>query len=150
MPPARGGLANFTGLQRNLPNCRQGWSFGCSSEPCTPRDAVGWVVPRCDNVASPAAVFLGQPPKLSHKPVLEGNPRSAFCGRAVLVGSLVSAGAQRELGWEDRTTHIPVEWPGRSPQTPRAVLGTPAGQGLVLVLKSHPKARRGSACFPII
>lgn len=42
MPPARGGLANFRGLQGNLPKrvYRQGWLFGSSSEPCTPRDTV--------------------------------------------------------------------------------------------------------------
>lgn len=69
------GVANFTGLQGNLPKrvYRQGWLFGSSSEPCTPRDTVGWGVPQCDNTESPAAVFLGQAPKPSHKPGLEGS-----------------------------------------------------------------------------
>lgn len=65
MPPARGGLANFTGLRGNFPKrvYRQGWLFGSSSEPCTPRDTMGWGGPQCDNTGSPAEVFLGQAPK---------------------------------------------------------------------------------------
>lgn len=70
MPPARGGLANFAG-EFAKKGVQAGVAVRILFRALHTKGHRG--VPQCDNMGSPAAVFLGQAPKPTHKTVLEGN-----------------------------------------------------------------------------